>query len=233
MTGISAIEPVHSVEGERLADAVYRTLRAALHQGRIATGTRLIEQELAEALNVSRTPVREALRRLEADGILESIPHRGFVVVDILDDAQVVYAMRQRLEGLAAALAAHRITVPQLEALDEVQTRMEALLSSTDPESVRELARLNEIFHTAITEAAGSPRLYRLVGQLAPAYLSHQVVGLYSDEQRRQSFEGHRRILDALWKRDAELADRLVQEHLENGKRVVLAGLAEEPPTVA
>lgn len=233
MTGITAIEPVQCLEGERLADAVYRSLRAAVHQGRIATGTRLIEQDLAEALAVSRTPVREALRRLEADGLLESTPHKGFVVVDLLDDAQVVYGMRQRLEGYAAALAAHRITVPQLEALDQVQTRMEALLPNTDPASVRELARLNEIFHTGVNEAAASPRLIRLIGQLAPAYISHQVVGLYSDDQRRRSFEGHRRILEALWNRDADLADRLVQEHLENGKQVVLKGLAEEPPTVA
>lgn len=233
MTGIATIEPVQCLEGERLADAVYRTLRAAVHQGRIATGTRLIEQELAAALNVSRTPVREALRRLEADGLLESTPHRGFVVVDLLDDAQVVYGIRQRLEGLAAALAAHRITVPQLEELDAVQTRMEALLADGGAESVRELAQLNEVFHTGVTDAAGSPRLIRLVGHLAPAYISHQVVALYSEEQRRRSFEGHRQILDALWNRDAEMADRLVQEHLENGKQVVLKGLAEKPPTVA
>lgn len=214
--------------GERLADAVYRALRRGVADGAAPAGTRLVETDVADTLGVSRTPVREALRRLEADGILESAPHRGFVVRDLLEDAATVYAMRQRLEGLAARMAAEHVTVPQLKELDRVQEEMEQLLDDDSPAAVAELARLNSVFHTLINEAAGSPRLSRLVSDLAPMYVSRQVVTMYSQAERRASFESHRQILAALWARDEEAADRLVQEHLEKGKRLVLNRLQRQ-----
>lgn len=220
------------VPGERLADRVYRAVRRAIGDGDLLAGARLVETEVAEMLGVSRTPVREALRRLESDGVLASEPHRGFAVVDLLEDAAVVYQVRQRLEGLAAQLAAENITVPTLKELDHVQVQMERILDDDAPETLHELAVLNSVFHDTISEAASSPRLRRLVKDLVPQYVSRQVVTLYSAEQRRESFEGHRQILDALWRRDGELADRLVQEHLEKGKQVVLAQLARRRDTV-
>lgn len=211
-----------SKPGERLADGVYRALRRGIADGLVPARTRLVETDVAEVLGVSRTPVREALRRLETDGMLESAPHRGFVVCDPLEDAATVYTMRQRLEGLAARMAAEHITVPQLKELDRAQAEMERLLDDDSPGAIAELGRLNAVFHTLINEAAGSPRLSRIISYLAPMYVSRQVVTMYSEAERRASFESHRQILAALWARDEETADRLVQEHLEKGKRVVL-----------
>lgn len=218
--------------GGRLADGVYQAVRRAISDGELVGGQRLVETEVAETLGVSRTPVREALRRLEADGVLTSEPHRGFVVVDVLEDAAVVYGIRQRLEGFAAQLAAENITVPMLKELDQVQLQMEGILHDDSPETLHELAVLNSLFHDRVSEAAGSPRLRRFVKDLVPQYVSRQVVTLYTAEQRRESFEGHRQMLDALWRRDGALADRLVQEHLEKGKQVVLAQLAQRRVTV-
>ena len=218
----SLVRTANPVLGERLADRVYRSVRAAISDGALVGGDRLVETDVADLLGVSRTPVREALRRLEADGVVASEPHRGFVVVDALEDAATVYAIRQRLEGLAARLAADNITVPTLTELDHVQSQMERLLGDDSPETFHELAMLNSVFHDTISEAAGSPRLRTLVRDLVPQYVSRQVVTFYDQQQRRESFEGHRRILEALWRRDGALADGLVQEHLEKGKQVVV-----------
>jgi DNA-binding GntR family transcriptional regulator len=207
-----------------LSDAVYQAIRDALRQGDIATGSRLVEGDLAAALSVSRTPVRDALRRLEADGLVRSEPNRGFVVADLMDDAAQVFLIRERLEGLAAALAAEHITRPELESLDPLQQEMEAIVGSNRG-AVDRLVELNGELHRRITAACGSPRLIRMIERLHPEYMSFQVLRLYSDEQRRRSIREHREILDALWRREPELADIGIQRHLEHGKEVVLASM--------
>lgn len=222
--------PVIAESGERLADAVYRVLHSKLSTGQLSTGTRLVEADLAEQLGVSRTPLREALRRLEAEGTVESSPHRGFVVVDLLADAEIVYAIRQRLEGLAAAEAARRITLAELENLQELHEEMEARGGDDRPEALQELVNLNKQFHESINEAAASRRLNNLVRSLAPAYISRQVISFYTPEERKHSWRQHREILDALWKRDTSRADSAVQEHLASGMNVVLRGLATNLP---
>lgn len=220
-----SLPPLDGGPGVPLSQAVYQSLHQAIGEGRIPAGGRLIENDIARLLGVSRTPVREALRRMQSDGTLESTPHRGFVVVDLMDDAAVVFQVRERLEGLAAALAAKRITVAELTELDRIQTRIEGLAPGAEGEAVDEMARLNAAFHTRINEASGSARLRTLVEHLTPAYVSYQVVTFYRPDERARSVQGHRRILDALWARDHDLADQLVQDHLEMGKRIALQRL--------
>jgi DNA-binding GntR family transcriptional regulator len=148
---------------------------------------------------------------------------RGFEIVDPVQDAAVVYEMRQRLEGLAARLAAEVITVPELEALNAVQARMMAIIESADPSrSLDELAELNGLFHSRINSACRRPRLIHLIEQLSPIYISRQIVMLYSQEERKHSIEEHAEILAALWGRDAERAEQLIHRHLKGGKRFML-----------
>lgn len=225
--GAEALQRLDGTVGMRLADRVYEILRRAISEGHLGSKAHVIEQSVATQLGVSRTPVREALRRLQADGVLQSLPHRGFVVVDLTEDAAAVYAIRQRLEGLAGALAAQRITVAQYHRLSALQDEMEALILSDAPDAVVRLAELNTDFHRGMNAAAGSPRLQHLIEQLIPAYVSRQVVALYSPEERAASFMGHRQILDALWQRDQTRVDWLIQEHLRLGERIVLAKIAE------
>ena len=235
--GLVAVEPR---QGERLVDVVHDALWQAIQAGRLTAGVKISESRIAESLGVSRTPVREALRRLQAAGMVVSRPHRGIVVVDPKQDAATVFAVRQRLEGLAASLAAQQMTVPQLERLTDLQDRMEALVdrmeamsAEEEAEAREELAVLNARFHEEINSAAGSARLTQLIDQVSPVYLSREVVTRYSLAETRHSMEGHRAILDALWRRDSELADELVCEHLELGKRIVLRQLNAEPQDAA
>lgn len=205
-----------------LSDAVYHAISQALRSGRLPANSRLIEADLASALAVSRTPVRDALRRLESDGLVRSEPNRGYVVADLMSDVAHVFLIRERLEGLAAGMAAETITRPELEKLDGLQLEMERLLT-TEPTDVERLVELNGELHRRITEASRSPRLIQLIERLHPQYMSFQVLRLYTDKQRRRSIREHREILDALWQRDSEVAERVINRHLEHGKTVVLA----------
>ena len=207
-----------------LSAAVYHAISQALRTGRLPANSRLIESDLASALAVSRTPVRDALRRLESDGLVRSEPNRGYVVADLMEDVAHVFLIRERLEGLAAAMAAESITRPELEGLDRLQRDMEDILARR-PTDVDRLVELNGELHRRITEASRSRRLIQLVERLHPQYMSYQVLRLYTDEQRGRSIREHREILDALWQRDSETAERVIHRHLEHGKEVVLADM--------
>ena len=204
-----------------LSDAVYQAISQALRAGRFDARSRLVESELADALGVSRTPVRDALRRLESDGLVRSEPNRGYVVADLMEDVAHVFLIRERLEGLAAGMAADTITRPELEELDALQAQMERLLASV-PTDIERLVELNGRLHQRITEASRSPRLIRLIERLHPQYMSYQVLRLYSDEERRRSIREHREVLDALWQRNSAAAEQVINRHLEHGKGVVL-----------
>lgn len=209
-----------------LSEAVYQAISRALRNGRFPARSRLVEGDLASALAVSRTPVRDALRRLESDGLVRSEPNRGYVVADLMEDVAHVFLIRERLEGLAAAMAAEGITRTELEALDALQREMEGLVAgSTTAADIERLVELNGELHQRITDASRSPRLIQLVARFHPQYMSYQVLRLYSDEQRRRSIREHREVLDALWQRDSEAAERVIHRHLEHGKQVVLADM--------
>lgn len=207
-----------------LSDAVYSSISQALRGGRFAANSRLVEADLAIALGVSRTPVRDALRRLESDGLVRSEPNRGYVVADLMEDVAHVFLIRERLEGLAAGMAAESITRPELEDLDRLQVEMEGLVATT-PTDVERLVELNGELHQRITEASRSPRLIKLIERLHPQYMSYQVLRLYSDEERGRSIREHREVLDALWQRDSTTAEQVINRHLEHGKQVVLADM--------
>ncbi len=204
-----------------LSDAVYHSISQALRAGRFDANSRLVESELAEALGVSRTPIRDALRRLESDGLVRSEPNRGYVVADLMEDVAHVFLIRERLEGLAAAMAAETITRPELEELDRLQAEMEQLLAAV-PTDIDRLVELNGQLHQRITDASRSPRLIRLIERLHPQYMSYQVLRIYTDDERLRSIREHREILDALWRRDSATAEQAIHRHLEHGKGVVL-----------
>jgi DNA-binding GntR family transcriptional regulator len=207
-----------------VAAAVLEAIRQAIVVGQLEAGHRYFENELAAELGVSRTPVREAVRSLAAQGLVVNAEgRRGFVVVDPRQDVAVVYEIRKGLEGLAARLAADHITVPQLQNLDAT---LEAMLSLIDADNVEEnrdrIAELNNAFHTAINEASGSARLVTLIEQLAPIYRSRRLVRFYSAETLRNSHASHQAILRALWTRDGELADQLTRGHINHGQQFTL-----------
>ena len=189
-----------------------RTIRKAIVDGRLPAGHPLREGELARQLGTSRTPIREALLLLQAEGLIEAVPNRGAVVKSYeVDDLAQLYGLRAVLEGYGARLAAPRITAREIEDLERSCDRYAALASG------HELAALTEEnfeFHAGILKAAGSPRLTAMVRQLTAVPLIYQSYMAYSDANRKTAESDHRAVTAALKARDGELAGRLMEAHV-------------------
>ncbi len=186
-------------------------IRAAIVEGRLQPGERLKEERLARELGVSRTPVREALLFLEAEGAVVLQPNRGATVRRYTPaEIREAYDLRALLEGHAARRAAERITDEALDALTASCERFEALRAG----EVAELARENHLFHHTILEAAGSERLGSMVRGVVELPLVYKAFFWYSPEQQRLSAHHHRRLERALRDRDARRAELLMQEHV-------------------
>jgi DNA-binding GntR family transcriptional regulator len=224
--GLSEIDRSNS---KSLATSVFTAIRQGIVDGQLEAGHRYFENEIATELGVSRTPVREAVRSLAAQGIvLLTDGRRGFVIIDPRQDVSVVYEIRKRLEGLAARRAADHITVPQLQRLETLLEEMLAIIDADDIEASRErLAELNDAFHSGVNEASESTRLIGLIEQLEPIYISRRLVTFYSPETLRNSHASHQEILQALWARDGELAERLIHGHINHGQHFMLGDNAE------
>lgn len=208
------------------ADQVHQILREALLNSKFAPGERLVETQLAEMLGVSRTPVREALSKLEAEGLVEPAATGGVVVRDLENDLVEIYELRRRLEGYAAALAAKRIKAQELEALDGVRREALAMIDAPSPER---RAELNNRFHTLLTAASHSPRIVRLVNDYRDYFLNRDFIRYYDRETGLAQHEQHRQIVEALRAGDAERCERLVWDHFERALEVIQRGLKAEP----
>ncbi|HEX3722359.1 MAG TPA: GntR family transcriptional regulator [Nitrolancea sp.] len=208
------------------AAQVHQILRQALLQSKFPAGERLIETQLAEMLGVSRTPIREALSKLEAEGLVETAPSGGGVIVrDLQAELVEIYGLRQRLEGYAAALAATHITEDELAALDEVRQQALAMLDRPSPER---RAELNNRFHSLLTEASHSPRLVRLVNDYRDYFLTPEFILYYDRATGMRQHEQHREIVEALKSHDAARCEQLVKDHFERALAVIRQGLAEK-----
>ncbi|HVA40548.1 MAG TPA: GntR family transcriptional regulator [Candidatus Binataceae bacterium] len=205
------------------AAQVHQILRQALLQSKFPAGERLIETQLAEMLGVSRTPIREALSKLEAEGLVEAAPSGGVVVRDLQAELVEIYGLRQRLEGYAAALAATQITDGELAALDDVRQQAFAMIDQPSPER---RAELNNRFHGLLTEASHSPRLLRLVNDYRDYFLTPEFILYYDRATGVRQHEQHREIVEALRRHDAERCEQLVKDHFERALAVIRQGLA-------
>lgn len=204
------------------AGNVTSALREAILDGALTPSTWLREQELAEALGVSRTPVREAIRQLEDEGLIDHIPNRGAVVRTMgLDEVLAVYAVRSSLEGLAARTAAVRRAPELLARLETVQAEMAGAIDG-DP---RRLAVLNLEFHRAIRESTGNPYLERFLTQVEHAVRRFGTTTYEEPKRARESLAEHREIIDAIEAGDAEQAERAAMHHMHRARDARLADL--------
>jgi DNA-binding GntR family transcriptional regulator len=201
------------------ADFVYASLRDAISEGRIACGERVREEEIARNLGVSRTPVREALQRLQERGLLVFGAGRGLVVAE-LSQQQVVelYSMREILEGSAARFAAQHATAPEIAMLYRIQQELNA--GAQEPALV---VTLNRRFHRAIYEAAHNRYLMQTLGNLHDSFaLLHSNTSRLT-RRRRESDQEHRKIIGAIEKHDPDLAEKAAREHILQAQRARFA----------
>jgi DNA-binding GntR family transcriptional regulator len=211
-----------------LADAVYETLLEAIIAGRLTSGATLTSVALAKQLDVSRTPVQEALRRLAADGLVEcSTGRRAQVARFTRDDVIEVYGMRKLLEGEAAARAATRVEAKELAAL---RRRLEALRGATaEMEWCRAALDCDNWFHERLTEAAGNRRLQSDIQRYRRLVRSFcRLIG--SEHNLRQAVEEHLKVVEALERRDAEAARAVMVAHIQARLEAVLRELFDKGP---
>ena len=192
---------------------VYADLHREILTGLREPGSRLREEEIAESFGVSRTPVREALRRLSSDGLVVLVPNRGAEVVRwAAEDVEELFDLRSLLEGHAARRAAERGTVDaaQLHALCD---RMESHLDDPDPRAAAEITRLNVEFHSAVHHAGGR-LLPDLVTRVIEVPLVQRTFGDYSAAQMRRSFAQHRELATAIAEGDGDWAQAVMHAHI-------------------
>lgn len=201
-------------------NSAYEQIRARILSGDIRSGDRLREVELAEALGLSRTPVREAIRRLEQDGIVEHAAHKG-AVVRSMDQSAIteLYTIREVLEGTAARLAAQHASEAEIEALGEV-------LATQPPESddldAVEASRRNGVFHRAIGHAAHNRFLLSAMEGISNAMALLGPTTLAMKGRIDAAQIEHRAILSAIAARDADAADEAARAHIRAAHRARL-----------
>jgi DNA-binding GntR family transcriptional regulator len=225
MPGLTELNAVIAEAGGRHRTAtafVEATLRAAILSGRLAGGTPLRQEDLATAFGVSRMPVREALRQLEAQALLDFVPHKGAVVTEIsAADAADTYAIRAALEPAALALS-----IPDLTEI--ALGRAADLLHDMDvEEEPGRMGELNRRFHMTLYEAAPHPKLLALVeGQLSSfdRYLRFQ---LAAQGREHLSQDDHRGMLEAAHARDVPRAVEILRGHLKTAATALAAFFAE------
>jgi DNA-binding GntR family transcriptional regulator len=209
--------------------AATELIRLAIVEGRLGPGQRLKEEELAREFGISRTPVREALLVLQAEGLVDAMPNRGATVrAHTAQDLDDLYQLRALLEGFAARRAATRLDEAELVFLHESCERFGRL----DEHDVSEIVRENVEFHNTILEGAGSARLIEMTRKTVELPLVYKSYIWYSKDQLRISAHYHRQITRALAARDGDRAEMIMKEHVFEA-RDLLVGHVRELEAVA
>lgn len=215
--------PVKLDSYKPLREVVFETLREAIINGVLKPGERLMEVQLAEELGVSRTPVREAIRKLELENFVVMIPHKGAYVAGIsLKDIADVFEIRAALEGLAAAAAAERITDEELEELERILVRKAEIIEANDLEK---LVEVDTQFHELLYKASRNDRLVQIINNLHEQIQRFRSTTLAYPGRMREALEEHKKIVEAISERNAALAQQLAQEHIENAENSMLESL--------
>lgn len=203
-----------------LRDVVFNTLRKAILRGELKPGERLMEIHLANRLGVSRTPIREAIRKLELEGLVTMIPRRGAEVARITEkNLKDVLEVRRALDALTVELASDRITPEEMEALKEASLQFEEAIKL---KNVTAIARADVKFHDIIVRAAGNDRLTQLINNLAEQMYRYRFEYIKDENQHPTIVEEHRVIYESILKKDKKTAAMAVKTHIDNQENSII-----------
>ena len=226
MSNERRLVPVRLDQYRPLREVVYETLRDAISAEILPTGERLMEIQVAEELGVSRTPVREAIRRLEIEGLVVMIPRRGTYVANLsIRDINDVFEIREALESLAAGLAADRITDDELEDMERMLVEADEAVSAKDLDKVVEI---DIRFHDMLYQASRNEKLTGILNNLREQTTRFRMISLSAPGRLKNTLEEHRELVEALGNRDVAEASRAAQAHLANAEHTVLIETARK-----
>ncbi len=209
-----------------LRDVVFNTLRQAILKGELAPGERLMEIQLAEKLGVSRTPIREAIRKLELEGLVLMIPRKGAEVAKISEKSlKDVLEVRRSLEELAIELACQRISDTDMEDMDAAQAAFRDAIAKGD---AMEIAETDEAYHDVIYNCTRNTRLVQILNNLREQMYRFRLEYIKDEDKRQILLIEHEKILKALRSRHVAEARAAVREHIDNQEITVLKKLKEQ-----
>jgi DNA-binding GntR family transcriptional regulator len=208
-----------------IGDAVYDILKAAILKGDLGPGQRLVEHQLGTQMKTSRIPIREAIKRLEQDGLVEKLDKRGFVVKSVsIEEVEETFGIRAVLESYAAYLATEHIdetTINKLEA--SIEAYKEALAQG----DMEKLTAVNSQFHETIYRAAGSQKLYSLINNFRDFISRYRRLLLTCQPYAEVSLKDHIEMVEAMREKDKDKVENLVKTHISRGKAIIMKEMAE------
>lgn len=203
-----------------LRDLVFNTLRQAILTGELKPGERLMEIHLADKLGVSRTPIREAIRKLELEGLVTMAPRRGAEVARITEKSMSdVLEIRRTLDALCTELACDRITEDGLAALKDACDCFEQCVAGKD---AKKIAQADVALHDIILQATGNRRLIQMVNNLAEQMYRYRFEYIKDSSQHERLVEEHRVIYRSILDKDRETAAAAAKTHIDNQKKAIM-----------
>lgn len=215
---------------ETVASRIYSATKARIVDGQYPPGARLTEQHIAAEFNTSRTPVREAMRQLVADGFALFKPNSGTVVRSWTpEQVREIFDLRALIESEIAGLAAERMVAADIATLAQLQDDIESRGADTDADNTARIGPLNREFHGLIARASQNERLVAMLSSAIEVPIVQQTFRRYSSAQLARSFGHHRELIDAFRSRDGAWARAVMGSHIHAAKHTLLG----EPPHVA
>ena len=210
-------------ERKPLGHYVFENLKQAIVRGNFSPGNRLVESRIAEAMGISRTPVREAIHKLEREGLIKKLPQGGFYVLNLSrEEVEETFGIRSVLESYAARLAAIKHQKEELEPLEE---KIEEFQYHLNRGEIEALPQINTEFHALLYAMSRSPRLIKMINDLKDQIYRFRRIILKIEMMAKRSNDDHRQMLSAMKKRDADRVEMLVKQHILRGQKIVLKEL--------
>ncbi|MCQ2373628.1 MAG: GntR family transcriptional regulator [Phascolarctobacterium sp.] len=217
------LQPIKLDSYKPLRELVCENIRQAIIDGTFSPGERLMEIQLADEMGVSRTPVREAIRKLELEGFVVMIPRRGTYVADIsIKDITEIYEIRISLDVLAAGLAAERITDEELATLNNYMIEISKQVPSMNMEKIVEL---DTAFHNVLYTASRNERLVSIINNLREQLTGIRGRSMSYPGRLIETMDEHRALVDSIAARDPERAQRAARVHIENAEQTLMRSL--------
>ncbi|MDW7675282.1 MAG: GntR family transcriptional regulator [Bacillota bacterium] len=218
--------PVKLDNYKPLRELVFESLREAIINATLKPGERLMEVQLAEDMGVSRTPVREAIRKLELEGFVVMVPRKGAYVAGIsLKDIADVYEIRAALEALASGLAAERITEEELEDLERHLVKVNEY---TEAQNLHSLVEIDTSFHDILYKASRNERLVQIISNLREQIMRFRTTSLAVPGRMKEALLEHKELVEAISERNIAKAQELAQRHVENAENIMLDSLQKQ-----
>lgn len=214
-----------SVESKPIREIAYETLKHAIITGEIPAGVRIVETEYADLMHISRTPLREALRKLERDGLVEYVPRRGVVVrAFTIADVQEIYTIRNALEMLTLPAIVRNATPQDIASLREKLGQMDRQAEAGDIEKLSTLARA---FHAQLMRISKLNRILRVIEGQDEYITRFSALSIAKEPRRQAAHREHYQLVELLEQKDLEGFQELMGKHIERSKENCLAALAD------